>query len=97
MENKLVAGKYAKSKVNDNESWLIEFCKNHNLLITITIFKHKPRHQTALISPPTFPHKMSYWSPMDETCVLCVQYILTCGNLIIEYKTIYQDIVPFYQ
>ena len=47
MENQLVVGKYAKNKVNENGNLLIEFCKLHNLLITNTIFKHKPSHQTT--------------------------------------------------
>ena len=62
MENQLVVGKYAKNKVNENGHLLIEFCKLHNLLITNTIFKHKPSHQTTWISPlpPTFPRKNPY-------------------------------------
>ena len=62
MKNQLVVGKYAKNKVNENGNFFIEFCKVHNLLITNTIFKHKPSHQTTWISPlpPTFPRKNSY-------------------------------------
>ena len=44
MENQLVFQNYAKHQVNENENLLIEFCKLHNLLITNTIFKHKPIH-----------------------------------------------------
>ena len=47
LENQLVVGKYAKNKVNENGNLLIEFCKLHNLLITNSIFKHKPSHQTT--------------------------------------------------
>ena len=67
MENQLVVGKYAKSKVNENGNFLIEFCKLHNLLITNTIFKHKPSHQTTWISPlpPTFPRKNPYRNQID--------------------------------
>ena len=63
MENQLVVGKYAKNNVN----LLIEFCKLHNLLITNTIFKHKPSHQTTWISPlpPTFPRKNPYRNQRD--------------------------------
>ena len=59
MENQLVVGKYAKNKVNKNGNLLIEFCKLQDLLITITIFKHKPSHRTTWISllPPTCPRK----------------------------------------
>ena len=62
MENQLVVGKYAKNKVNENGHLIIEFCKLHNLLITNTIFKHKPSHQATWISPlpPTFPRKNPY-------------------------------------
>ena len=59
MENQLVVRKYAKNKINENGNLLTEFCKLHNLLITNTIFKHKPSHQTTWISPlpPTFPYR----------------------------------------
>ena len=67
MENQLVVGKYAKNKVNENGNLLTEFCKLHNLLITNTIFKHKPSHQTTWISPlpPTFPRKNPYRNQID--------------------------------
>ena len=67
MENQLVVEKYAKNKVNENGNLLIEFCKLHNLLITNTIFKHKPSHQTTWISPlpPTFPRKNPYRNQVD--------------------------------
>ena len=75
MENQLVVGKYAKNKVNENGNLLIEFCKLQNLLITNTIFKHKPSHQTTWISPlpSTFPHKNPYRNQID--------YILLRKNL----------------
>ena len=64
MENQ---GKYAKSKVDENGNLLIEFCKLLNLLMTNTIFKHKPSHQTTWISPlpPTFPRKNPYRNQID--------------------------------
>ena len=67
MANQLVVGKYAKNKVNENGNLLTEFCKLHNLLITNTIFKHKPSHQTTWISPlpPTFPRKNPYRNQID--------------------------------
>ena len=67
MENQLAVGKYAKSKVNENGNLLTEFCKLHNLLITNTIFKHKPSHQTTWTSPlpPSFPRKNPYQNQMD--------------------------------
>ena len=67
MENQLAVGKYAKSKVNENGNLLTEFCKLHNLLITNTIFKHKPSHQTTWTSPlpPSFPRKNPYRNQMD--------------------------------
>ena len=43
IENQLVVGKYAKSKVNENGNLLIEFCRLHNLLTTNIILKHKPK------------------------------------------------------
>ena len=49
MENQLVVGKYAKTKVNENRNLLTESCKLYNSFITysfITTFKHKPSHQT---------------------------------------------------
>ena len=62
MENQLVVGKYAKSKVNKNGNLPIEFCELYNLLITNTIFKNKPSHQTTWISPlsPTFSSTRSF-------------------------------------
>ena len=67
MEKQLVIRKYAKNKVNENGNLLIEFCKLRNLLITNTIFKYKPSHQTTWISPlpPTFPRKNSYRNQID--------------------------------
>ena len=47
MENQLIVGKQAKNKVKEYGNLFIKFCKLHNLLITNTIFKHKPNHQTA--------------------------------------------------
>ena len=47
VENQLVVRKCAKNKVNKNGDLVIEFFKLHNLLITNTIFKHKPSHQTT--------------------------------------------------
>ena len=42
---------------NKKGNLLIEFCKLHNLLITNTIYKHKPSHQTTWISPlPSIPY-----------------------------------------
>ena len=66
-ENQHVVGKYAKNKVNENGNLLTEFCKLHNLLMTNTIFKHKPSHQTTWISPlpPTFPRKNPYRNQID--------------------------------
>ena len=46
MENKPLVEKYGKNKVNKNGNLLIEFRKLYNLLITNTILKHKPSHQT---------------------------------------------------
>ena len=51
MESQLAVDKYAKNKVNKSGNLLTEFCKLHNLLITDTIFKHKPSHHTTWISP----------------------------------------------
>ena len=53
--------------MNKNRNLLIELCKLHNLLITNTIFKHKPRHQTTWISPlpPTFLRKNPYRNQID--------------------------------
>ena len=67
MENQLVVGKYSKSNVKENGNLLIEFCKLYNLLITSTIFKHKPSRQTTWIStlPPTFPRKNPYRNQID--------------------------------
>ena len=52
-----------------------EFCKLHNLLITNTIFKHKPSHQPTWISllPSTFPRKNPYRNQID--------YILSRKNM----------------
>ena len=46
---------------------MIDFCKLQNSLITNTIFKQKPSHQTTWISPwpPTFPRKNPYWNQID--------------------------------
>ena len=81
MENQLVVGKYAKNKVSENGNLLTEFCKLHNLLITNTIFKHKPSHQTTWISPlpPTFPPKNPYQNQTD--------YILLRKNVTLKYLT----------
>ena len=67
MEKQLAMRRYAKNKVNENGNLLIEFCKLRNLLITNTIFKYKPSHQTTWISPlpPTFPRKNPYRNQID--------------------------------
>ena len=51
-----------KNRLKENGNLLIEFCKLHNLLITSTIFKHKPNRQTTWISllASTFPRKSPY-------------------------------------
>ena len=63
------------------ERWKIINCKLHNLLITNTIFKHKPSHQTTWISPlpPTFPPKNPYQNQTD--------YILLRKNVTVKYLT----------
>ena len=45
----------------------IKFWKLHNLLITKTVFKHKPSHQITWIPPlpPTFPRKNPYRNQID--------------------------------
>ena len=67
MENQIVVGKYERKKVNENGNLLLEFCKLHNLLITNTIFKHNPSHQTTWISPLTtwIPRKNPYRNQID--------------------------------
>ena len=81
MENQLVIGKYAKKHGKWKWKFTIEFCKLHNLLITNTIFKHKPSHQTTWISqlPPTFPPKNPYQNQTD--------YILLRKNVTLKYLT----------
>ena len=56
-----------KNKVNKNINLLIEFCKLHYLLITTTIFKHKPSHHTTWISPlsPVYPRKNPQQNQID--------------------------------
>ena len=53
--------------MNKNENLFIDLRKFHNLLITNTIFKYKPSHQTTWISPlpPTFPRKNPYRNQID--------------------------------
>ena len=70
IENQLVVGNFVKNKINKNGNLLIEFCKLHYLLITNTIFKHKPSHTTEWISPlpPTSPRKNSCRNQMTIFC-----------------------------
>ena len=52
------------------EIYLLSSTELHNLLITYTIFKHKPSHQITWISPlaPTFLCKNPYQNQID--CIL---------------------------
>ena len=70
IENQLVVANFVKNKINKNGNLLIEFCKLHYLLITNTIFKHKPSHPTEWISPlpPTSPRKNSCRNQMTIFC-----------------------------
>lgn len=46
-----VMGKHGIGIRNDNGENLVEFCEINNLVITGTIFPHKPRHKITWISP----------------------------------------------
>ena len=67
-------GKYAKSHVNENGRYLIDFCSMFEISVTNTKFKHKPSHQHTWESPapPVAPRKNPYRNQID--------YIITRNN-----------------
>lgn len=44
-------GKHGIGESNENGEWLLDVCKINNLVITGTLFPHKPRHKITWISP----------------------------------------------
>ena len=45
------AGRFGYGEINDRGSYLLQFCATHNLVITNTLFKHKPNRRPTWLHP----------------------------------------------
>lgn len=70
-------GFFGKGTVNENGTYLLEFAKQHNLMLTNTVFEHKKCHRTTWTAPERIctdaksgmPRRNPYRNQIDYICV----------------------------